>query len=106
MTHKALSSLTVGVSDTGDYLYGAVGGNSRKVQIGQFLSPLQTSVTQLESNKVAKDGDTMTGTLFIEASDDAGEADYIAARPTDYGPGKPGFFIYHDGPASWEFSLW
>lgn len=33
MSDKALSSLTQGIGDAGDFLYGVVGGNSRKIQI-------------------------------------------------------------------------
>lgn len=38
MTDKALSSLTQGSLDTGDFIYGAPSGNSRKIQAGEFLS--------------------------------------------------------------------
>jgi hypothetical protein len=43
MSDKALSDFTQGVSDTGDFIYGVVGSNSRKVQIGQALSLLNGS---------------------------------------------------------------
>lgn len=38
MTNKALSSLTQAAADTGDFVYGNPGGNSRKIQIGTLAS--------------------------------------------------------------------
>ena len=51
MTDKALSSLTQGSLDTGDYFYGAPSGNSRKIQAGTMpfspsASPTFTNLTQ------------------------------------------------------------
>lgn len=45
MSDKALSSLTQGAADTGDFVYGVVGGNSRKLQIGTIATVIDYADT-------------------------------------------------------------
>lgn len=90
MSDKALSSLTQGIADTGDFIYGVVGANSRKLQVGTVSPAVATeSEAQAGSNNAKmmtplRTKQAVRGGSFFDATDTGSGDRTIIAKLKDY----------------------